>query len=63
VIVRPLDGASDALIALQGQLIAMLAAQNAALTTRVAELEERLAEAGAGGVAELRQFLAAAVDG
>jgi hypothetical protein len=43
VIVRPLDGARDALIALQGQLIAMLAAQNAALTTRVAELEERLA--------------------
>ena len=63
MIVRPLDGARDALIALQGQLIAMLAAQNAALTTRVAELEERLAEAGAGAVAELRQFLAAAVDG
>jgi hypothetical protein len=40
---RPLDAARDALTALQGQLIAMLAAQNAALAARVAELEERLA--------------------
>src|SRR5579863_2829320 len=40
---RPLDAAGDALIALQGQLIAMLAAQNAALAERVAELEDRLA--------------------
>ena len=40
---RPLDAARDALIALQGQLIAMLAVQNAALTERVGELEERLA--------------------
>ena len=36
---RPLD----ALIALQGQLIALLAARNAALEVRVGELEERLA--------------------
>ena len=40
---RPLDAARDALIALQGQLIARLAAQNAALAARVGELEERLA--------------------
>ncbi len=40
---RPLDAARDALIALQGQLIAMLAVQNAALAGRVGELEERLA--------------------
>ena len=39
----PLDAARDALIALQGQLITLLAAQNAALAERVAELEERLA--------------------
>jgi len=43
VTARPLDAARDALIALQGQLIAMLAVQNAALTERVGELEERLA--------------------
>jgi transposase len=43
VTARPLDGARDALIALQGQLIAMLAAQNAALAERAGELEERLA--------------------
>jgi transposase len=43
VTARPLDAARDALIALQGQLIAMLAAQNTALAERVAELEERLA--------------------
>jgi transposase len=43
VTARPLDDARDALIALQGQLIAMLAAQNAVLAARVAELEERLA--------------------
>ena len=40
---RPLDSARDALIALQGQLIAMLMAQNVALAERVGELEERLA--------------------
>ena len=40
---RPLDAVRDALISVQGQLIAMLAAQNAALAERVAELEERLA--------------------
>ena len=40
---RPLDAARDALIALQGQLIAMLAVQNAALTERAGELEARLA--------------------
>jgi hypothetical protein len=43
VTARPLDTARDALIVLQGQLITMLAAQNAALAQRVAELEERLA--------------------
>ncbi len=41
---RPLDAARDALIALQGQLIAVLAAQNAALATRVGELEAANAE-------------------
>ncbi len=40
---RPLDAARDALIAVQGQLIALLAARNAALEERVGELEERLA--------------------
>jgi hypothetical protein len=39
VTARPLDAARDALIAVQGHLIAMLAAQNAALAVRVAELE------------------------
>jgi transposase len=43
VTARPLDAARDALIALQGQLIAMLAAQNAALADRVGDLAERLA--------------------
>jgi transposase len=43
VTARPLDAARDALIALQEQLIAMLAAQNTALAERVAELEEWLA--------------------
>ena len=36
---RPLDAARDALAGLQHQLVAMLAAQNAALAARVAELE------------------------
>jgi hypothetical protein len=35
VTASPLDAARDWLIALQGQLIAMLAAQNAALAERV----------------------------
>jgi transposase len=39
----PLDAAKDALIALQGQLIEVLAARNAELEARVAGLEERLA--------------------
>jgi transposase len=43
VTARPLDAARDALISLQGQLIALLAAQNAALAERVTELEDRLA--------------------
>jgi transposase len=42
VTARPLDAARDALIALQGQLIAMLSARNAALAARAGELEERL---------------------
>ena len=41
---RPLDAARDALIALQGQLIAVLAAQNTTLAARVAELEAADAE-------------------
>ncbi len=41
---RPLDAARDALVALQHQLVAMLAAQNAALAARVAELEAANAE-------------------
>jgi Family of unknown function (DUF6444) len=36
---KPLDAARDALTGLRGQLIAMIAAQNAALAARVAELE------------------------
>ena len=44
---RPLDAAQDALIALQGQLIALLAAQNAALAARVGELEAANAELSA----------------
>lgn len=40
---KPLDAARDALIALQGQLIGILAEQNAQLAARVADLEERLA--------------------
>jgi hypothetical protein len=43
VTARPLDAARDALNSLQGQLIAMLAAQNAVLAERVGGLEERLA--------------------
>ena len=39
----PLDAAKDALIALQGQLTAVLAARNAELEARVTDLEERLA--------------------
>jgi hypothetical protein len=41
VTARPLDAARDALIAVQGQLIVMLAGQNASLATRVADLGER----------------------
>lgn len=40
---RPLDAARDALIALQGQLIAQLAAENARQAERIGELERRLA--------------------
>ena len=40
---RPLDAARDALIAVQGQLISMLAARNVAMAERIAELEDRLA--------------------
>jgi hypothetical protein len=40
----PLDAARDGLIVLQGQLIAVLAAQNAALAERVAQLEAADAE-------------------
>ncbi len=41
---KPLDAARDALIGLQGQFIALLAAQNAALAARVAEVEAANAE-------------------
>ncbi len=50
----PLDAARDALIMLQGQLIALLAAQNAALAARVAGLETADAET-AGRVARLER--------
>jgi hypothetical protein len=50
----PLDAARDALITLQGQLIALLAAQNAALAGRVAGLETANAEL-AGRVARLER--------
>ncbi len=51
---KPLDAARDALIALQGQLIGLLAAQNAALAARVAEVEAANAEL-AGRVARLER--------
>jgi hypothetical protein len=54
VTAKPLDAARDALIALQGRLIAVLAAQNAALAARVAELEAANAEL-AGRVARLER--------
>ena len=60
---RPLDAARDALIALQGQLIAMLAVQNAALAGRVRELEEQLARLERAASMRIRQFLAASVAG
>jgi hypothetical protein len=40
----PLDAARDGLIELQGQLIGVLAVQNAALAERVAQLEAANAE-------------------
>jgi hypothetical protein len=40
----PLDAARDGLIALQGQLARVLAARNAALAERVAQLEAANAE-------------------
>ncbi len=43
VTAMPLDAAKDALIALQGQLIAVLTARNAGLEARAADLAERLA--------------------
>lgn len=39
---RPLDAARDALIVLQGQVIAALAAENARLAERAGDLERRL---------------------
>ena len=39
----PLDAARDGLIALQAQLIVVLAERNSALEARVGEMEERLA--------------------
>ena len=50
----PLDAARDALVTLQGQLIALLAAQNAALAAQVAALETANAEL-AGRVARLER--------
>jgi hypothetical protein len=47
VTATPLDAARDALIALQGQLITLLAAQNAALAVRVGELETANSELAA----------------
>jgi transposase len=43
VTARPLDPARDALIALQGQVIVVLAERNSVLEARVGELEDRLA--------------------
>ena len=40
---RPLDAASDALIALQARLIVVLAERNSALEARIGEPEDRLA--------------------
>jgi hypothetical protein len=54
VTAKPLDAARDALIALQGQLIGLLAAQNAALAAWVAEVEAANAEL-AGRVARLER--------
>jgi transposase len=54
VTATPLDAARDALITLQGQLIALLAADNAALAARVAGLETANAEL-AGRVARLER--------
>jgi transposase len=54
VTVTPLGAARDALITLQGQPIALLAAQNAALAARVAGLETANAEL-AGRVARLER--------
>jgi transposase len=54
VTATPLDAARNALITLQGQLIALLAAQNAALAARVAGLEMANAEL-AGRVARLER--------
>jgi transposase len=54
VTATPLDAARDALAGLQGQLITLLAAQNAALAARVAELEAANAEL-AGRVARLER--------
>jgi hypothetical protein len=47
VTARPLDAARDALIVLQGQFIALLAAQNAVLAARAGELEAANAELSA----------------
>jgi len=54
VTATPLDAARDALVTLQGQLIALLAAQNAALAAQVAALETANAEL-AGRVARLER--------
>jgi hypothetical protein len=54
VTATPLDAARDALAGLQGQLITLLAAQNAALAARVAELAAANAEL-AGRVARLER--------
>jgi hypothetical protein len=42
VTARPLDPARDALIVLQGRVIAALAAENARMAERVGDLERRL---------------------
>jgi hypothetical protein len=61
----PLDAARDGLIAAQGQLIAGLAAQSAALAERVAQLEavnaEGAGQAGTGGLAEFRELVHASL--
>jgi hypothetical protein len=46
VTARPLNGARDALIAVQAQLVVVLAERNSALEARVGEMEDHPGRAG-----------------